>query len=54
MERMAKVKRRGAASGVCFMVRRQVFEKAGLFDEDMRIGGYEDDEFFRRTSHGCE
>jgi GT2 family glycosyltransferase len=49
MERMAKVKRRGTASGVCFMVRRQVFEKTGLFDEDMRIGGYEDDEFFRRA-----
>lgn len=49
MKRMARVKRRGTASGVCFMVHRRVFEGAGLFDDDPRLGGYEDDEFFRRS-----
>jgi len=48
MERMARVKRPGVASGACFMVHRRVFEKVGLFDDDLRLGGYEDDEFFRR------
>ena len=49
MQKMARVKRCGAVSGVCFMVHRRVFDSAGLFDNDPRLGGYEDDEFFRRT-----
>ena len=49
MEKMARVKRCGAASGICFMVHRRVFETAGFFDDDPRLGGYEDDEFFRRA-----
>jgi GT2 family glycosyltransferase len=46
---MAGVCRRGAANGVCFMVHRRVFDTIGVFDEDPKLGGYEDDEFFRRA-----
>ncbi len=49
VKKMASVKRPGACVGYCFMVHRRVFDKAGLFDDDMRLGGYEDDEFFRRS-----
>ena len=49
METMARAKRLGIASGSCFMVHRRVFDAAGLFDEDPRLGGYEVDEFFRRS-----
>lgn len=49
MQKMARVKRRGIATGVCFMVHRRVFDNAGLFDDDPRLGGYEDNEFFRRS-----
>jgi GT2 family glycosyltransferase len=49
MQKMANVKRRSAISGVCFMVHRRVFDSGGLFDDDVRLGGYEDDEFFRRS-----
>jgi GT2 family glycosyltransferase len=49
MQRMARAKRHGTAYGPCFMVRRKVFDTAGLFDDDIRLGGYEDDEFFRRS-----
>src|SRR6266852_2052379 len=38
-----------AANGVCFMVHRRVFDTIGVFDEDPKLGGYEDDEFFRRA-----
>ena len=48
MSRMQRVKRVGTASGVCFMVHERVFKAVGFFDEDRRLGGYEDDEFFRR------
>jgi N-acetylglucosaminyl-diphospho-decaprenol L-rhamnosyltransferase len=48
MARMAAVRRRGVASGVCFIVHRRVFDASGYFDDDPRLGGYEDDEFFRR------
>jgi len=47
--RMAAVHRRGVAHGVCFMVHRRVFDALGGFDSDPRLGGYEDDEFFRRA-----
>jgi N-acetylglucosaminyl-diphospho-decaprenol L-rhamnosyltransferase len=49
MHTMAGVKRRGIANGACFMVHRRVFDAIGLFDADPRLGGYEDDEFFRRA-----
>lgn len=49
MQKMARVKRLGTASGVCFMVHHPVFDSVGLFDDDPRLGGYEDDEFFRRS-----
>ena len=51
MDRMGLVRRRGVAHGVCFMVHRRVFDELGGFDSDPRLGGYEDDEFFRRARH---
>jgi len=51
--KMANVKRSGRACGACFMVHRRVFDAIGYFDEDPRLGGYQDDEFFRRCRrHG--
>lgn len=47
--RMKNVSRLGAANGICFMVRRSVFERIGLFDENFRIGQYEDADFFLRA-----
>jgi len=47
--RMARATRYGIANGACFMVHRRLFETMGLFDDDPRLGGYEDDEFFRRA-----
>lgn len=41
--------RPGVAHGVCFLVRRQVFESIGLFDENFRIGQFEDADFFQRA-----
>lgn len=49
MHRMNPVRRWGMAHGVCFMVHRRVFDVLGGFDSDPRLGGYEDDEFFRRA-----
>ena len=49
VERMKNVVRRGAADGICFMVHRRVFETIGLFDENFRIGQFEDTDFFRRA-----
>ncbi len=46
---LARAKRLGVAHGVCFMVQRRVFNVLGGFDDDPRLGGYEDDEFFRRA-----
>ena len=48
--RMATVKRVGVANGVCFMVKRQVFDQIGFFDEKFRIGQFEDSDFFRRAT----
>lgn len=45
---MRNVSRRGAANGACFAVKREVFDKIGLFDENFQIGQYEDADFFRR------
>jgi GT2 family glycosyltransferase len=47
--RMGGVVRRGGAHGVCFAVRRAVFEQIGGFDEAFRIGQFEDADFFRRA-----
>lgn len=47
--RLAAVVRRGGAHGVCFAVRRAVFERIGGFDEAFRIGQFEDADFFRRA-----
>jgi GT2 family glycosyltransferase len=47
--RMRDVVRRGVADGICFMVRRRVFEVVGTFDENFRIGQFEDADFFRRV-----
>ena len=49
MNRMRAAHRLGATHGVCFMVHRRVFEAIGYFDEDPKLGGYEDDEFFCRA-----
>jgi N-acetylglucosaminyl-diphospho-decaprenol L-rhamnosyltransferase len=46
---MREVSRWGTASGVCFLVRRQVFEAVGLFDEQFRVGQFEDADFFLRA-----
>ncbi len=46
---MGEVSRMGIAQGVCFMVKRRVFEVVGLFDENFRIGQFEDADFFRRA-----
>lgn len=48
MRTMAGTTRWNVASGCCFMVHRRVFEMIGFFDNDPKLGGYEDDEFFRR------
>jgi N-acetylglucosaminyl-diphospho-decaprenol L-rhamnosyltransferase len=51
--KMANVKRSGRACGACFMVHRRVFDTIGYFAEDPQLGGYLDDEFFRRCrQHG--
>ncbi len=49
VRRMGDISRMGVADGVCFMVRRRVFETIGLFDENFRIGQFEDADFFRRA-----
>jgi N-acetylglucosaminyl-diphospho-decaprenol L-rhamnosyltransferase len=47
--KMRKAQRRGAASGVCFLVARRVFEAVGNFDENFNKGGNEDVDFFWRA-----
>ena len=49
ISRMSRVSRMGIAQGICFMVQRRVFDEIGLFDENFRIGQYEDADFFRRA-----
>jgi GT2 family glycosyltransferase len=48
--RMGGVVRRGKASGICFMAHRRVFDTIGLFDENFRIGQYEDKDLFLRAT----
>ncbi len=50
VSRMGDVARMGVADGICFMVRRRVFETVGAFDENFRIGQFEDADFFRRAA----
>lgn len=49
MTALGDVVRHGGAHGVCFAVRRAVFERIGGFDEAFRIGQFEDADFFRRA-----
>jgi GT2 family glycosyltransferase len=49
MSRLKDTRRGSMAHGVCFMVHRRVFESIGYFDGDPKLGGYEDDEYFRRA-----
>jgi N-acetylglucosaminyl-diphospho-decaprenol L-rhamnosyltransferase len=49
MSVMSGVVRWGEAHGVCFAVRRRVFESIGYFDENFKIGGSEDTDFFWRA-----
>jgi GT2 family glycosyltransferase len=49
IQRMHSVARMGIAQGICFMVRWRVFEQIGFFDENFRIGQFEDADFFRRA-----
>ena len=46
---MAGVARIGEADGICFMVRRVVFDTIGYLDENFLIGQFEDVDFFRRA-----
>lgn len=50
VSRMAGLRRIGVADGICFMVGRRVFEAVGEFDENFRIGQFEDVDFFRRAA----
>ncbi len=49
---MARATRGGVVFAVCFMVHHRVFDALGLFDDDPKLWGYEDDEFFRRVRRG--
>ena len=49
VESAAGAMRPDVADGVCFMVRRRVFERIGLFDENFRVGVFEDTDFFERA-----
>lgn len=35
--------------GICFMVRRRVFDVVGVFDENFHVGQFEDADFFQRA-----
>lgn len=48
IESMKNVCRKWTPTGVCFAVKKEVFKKVGLFDENYEIGQYEDADFFRR------
>lgn len=47
--RMKAVVRLGAVNGICFMAHRRVFAAIGVFDENFRIGQYEDKDLFLRA-----
>ena len=46
---MKDVKRLGGAHGVAFLVHNRVFETVGVFDENFKKGGNEDEDFFMRA-----
>jgi GT2 family glycosyltransferase len=48
--RMNAVIRKGQANGICFMANRRVFETIGIFDDNFRIGQYEDKDLFLRAT----
>jgi N-acetylglucosaminyl-diphospho-decaprenol L-rhamnosyltransferase len=53
MQKMGGTLRRGWFHGVCFAVKRQVFETVGFPDTDRQLGGREDVEFLVRCNrHG--
>jgi len=45
---MHRAFRKWTPSGVCFALHRKVINKIGYFDENYKIGQYEDADFFRR------
>lgn len=45
----ANMSRPNQPHGVCFLVHRGVFDAIGLFDENFRIGQFEDADFFQRA-----
>ncbi|GEM_PF-321115 len=49
VQKAARALRPDVADGVCFMVRRRVFDAIGLFDENFRVGVFEDTDFFHRA-----
>ncbi|MHB8520305.1 MAG: glycosyltransferase family 2 protein [Limisphaerales bacterium] len=49
---MSEARRLGMAHAVCLMIHRRVFDSIGLLDDDPRLLGYQDDEFFRRMRRG--
>lgn len=50
VETMGQVCRMGVADGICFMVHRRVLQALVGFDENFRIGQFEDTDFFRRAA----
>lgn len=48
--RMQSVVRHGQVNGICFMAHRRVFDSIGIFDENFRIGQYEDKDLFLRAT----
>lgn len=50
VSKMCDTIRHGTAHGICFMVHRKVFEAIEGFDENFRIGQYEDKDFFLRAT----
>jgi len=49
VQKMKGTFRPGTANGVCFAVRHDVFDTIGFFDENFRIGQFEDTDFFLRA-----
>ena len=49
--KLGRVVRRGWFHGVCFAVRRSVFERIGFLDTDRALFGREDSEFLYRCRH---
>lgn len=48
LQAMGEQQRRDWFHGVCFAVRRRVFERIGFLDTDRKLGGHEDKEFLMR------